>query len=141
MLTDVALFLHSTIWMHYLLQKLEGQLIHHIPVRLHKPLLHSGGGEVVVYPDFVHKVVTPPLGADKFQPLYDSITLSRYLIHLKHFQALKREPVSQLEPVGDPHSQPGVLRDLAAAIHDILHGLVDLHKQGYTHPQGSYTYK
>jgi hypothetical protein len=89
MLTNVALFLHSIIWMHYLLQKPEGQLTHHIPVRLCKPLLHSGGGEVVVYPDFVHKVVRPPLGADKFQPLYESITLSRYLIHLKHFQALK----------------------------------------------------
>jgi hypothetical protein len=112
-------------------------------VRLCKPLLHSGGGEVVVYPNIVHKVVRPPLvDADKFQPLYDSITLSRYLIHLKHFQALKRETASQLESVGDPHSQSGVLRDLEAAIHDILHGLVDLHKQGYyTHSQGSYTCK
>jgi hypothetical protein len=83
MLIDVALFLHSTIWMHCLLQKQEGQLTHHIPVRLCKPLLHSGGGEIVVYPDFVHKVVRLPFGADKFQPLYDSITLSRYLNHLK----------------------------------------------------------
>jgi hypothetical protein len=39
----------------------------------------------------------------------------------------------QLKPVGNPHSQPGVLKDLAAAVHDILHGLVDLHKQLYTH--------
>jgi len=140
MLTNVALFLHSIIWMHYLLQKPEGQLTHHIPMRLCKPLLHSGGGEVIVYLDFVHKVVRPPLGADKFQPLYDSITLSRYLIQLKHFQALKRETVLQLEPVGDPHSQPDVLKDLAAAVHDILHGLVNLHKTRL-HPHGSYTYK
>ncbi len=109
-------------------------------MRLHKPLLHSGGGDVVVYPDVEHKVVRPPLGADKFQPLYDSMTLSRYLIRLKHFQALKRETVLQLEPVGDPHSQPGILEDLAAAFHDILHGLVNLHKTRL-HPQGSYTYK
>jgi serine/threonine protein kinase len=39
----------------------------------------------------------------------------------------------QLELIGDPHSQPGGLKDLAAVIHDILHGLADLHKEGYTH--------
>jgi hypothetical protein len=59
MLTNVAMFLHSTIWMHCLLQKLEGQLTHHIPLILYKPL-RSSSGEVVVYPDFVHKVVRLP---------------------------------------------------------------------------------
>jgi len=84
-LTDVASFLHSTIWMHCLLQKLEGQLTDHIPLILYKPLLHSSGGEAAVYPDFVHGVVRPPLDTDKFQPLCDSITCSMYLINQKHF--------------------------------------------------------
>jgi hypothetical protein len=133
MLTNIALFLHnSIIWMHYLLQKPEGQLTHHIPVRLCKPLLHSGGG-VVVYPDFVHKLVRPPLGADKFQPLYDSITLSRYLIHLKHFQALKRETVSQLEPVGN-HIHSLVFRGIwQLPFMTSYMALWTCTKQGYTH--------
>jgi hypothetical protein len=39
----------------------------------------------------------------------------------------------QLEFVGDPHSWPSVLKDLGTIVHDILHGLANLHKQGYSH--------
>lgn len=130
------MFLHSTIRMHCLLQKLQGELGGHTPLKLYNVLRRAGGGEVVVYPDFVLKVVKPPLEQEKldmFLGLYDSIKASRYLIQLKHCLALKRETQLRLEPVGDRHARPVVLKDLEAAVHDILHGLADLHKQDYTH--------
>ncbi|CAN5975924.1 unnamed protein product [Sphagnum jensenii] len=64
-----------------------------------------------------------------WSPLIYYGTLSQ-LIGLR---ALSGRARLQLKPVGNPHSQPGVLKDLAAAVHDILHDLVDLHKQYYTH--------
>jgi tRNA A-37 threonylcarbamoyl transferase component Bud32 len=65
--------------------------------------------------------------------MYDSIAGSRYLIQLKGVQSTRKNTTMQLEPVGDPHARPVVLRDLENAIHEMLHSLVDLHKAGYTH--------
>jgi hypothetical protein len=64
-LSNVAKFLHSTIQMHCLLQKLQEELDDKIWVRLFKPLPGSSGGEVVVYPGLVRKVVIPPLDQAK----------------------------------------------------------------------------
>ncbi len=55
------------------------------------------------------------------------------LSQLIGLRALSGRARLQLKPVGNLHSQPGVLKDLAAAVHDILHGLVDLHIQYYIH--------
>jgi hypothetical protein len=130
LLSDVAKFLHSTIQMHCLLQE---ELDDKICVRLFKPLPCSSGGEVVVYPGLVRKVVIPPLDQAKMKFMYDSIAGSRYLIQLKSVWSTRKNTTMQLEPVGDPHARPVVLRDLENAIHDMLHSLVDLHKAGYTH--------
>jgi len=114
--------------MYCLLQKLQVELVDHIPLRLYHVLCRNGGGEVSVYPNFVHKVVRPPLEEkklDMFQRLYDSIKASKYLIQLKHYQVLKGETQLQLEPFGDPHARPFVLKDMEATVHNILHGLVD----------------
>jgi hypothetical protein len=119
--------------MHCLLQKLQEELDDKIRVRLFKPLPCSSGGEVVVYPGLVRKVVIPPLDQANVKFMYDSIAGSRYLIQLKGVWSTGKNTTMQLEPVGDPHARPVVLRDLENAIHDMLHSLVDLHKAGYTH--------
>lgn len=41
--------------------------------------------------------------------------------------------MSMLEPIGDANARPGDLKGMENATHDILHGLVDLHKAGYIH--------
>lgn len=84
----------------------------------------------------VYKAVMPPLPIDRcrmLESLYDSIKGSRYLIQLISIRAVQKKTVIQLQPVGDPNARPRVLKDLEAAVHDILHGLVDLHNNGYTH--------
>ncbi|KAG0587471.1 hypothetical protein KC19_2G166600 [Ceratodon purpureus] len=132
----VALLLHSTIRMHCLLQKLQEELTEFPPVKLYRPIPRSGGGEVIVYPECVYKAVMPPLPIDRcrmLESLYDSIKSSRYLIQLISIRVVKKKTIIQLQPVGDPNARPRVLKDLEAAVHDILHGLVDLHNKGYTH--------
>ncbi len=136
LLSDVAKFLHSTIQMHCVLQKLQEELDDKIRVRLFKAFPCSSGGEVVVYPGLVRKVVIPPLDQAKVKSMYDSIAGFRYLIQLKGVQSTRKNMTMQLEPVGDPHARPVVLRDLDIAIHDMLHSLVDMHKSRL-HPQGS----
>jgi tRNA A-37 threonylcarbamoyl transferase component Bud32 len=66
--------------------------------------------------------------------LYDSIACSRSLIYLDGCIKTTKERITLiLEPVGDPIARLGDLMDLENATHDMLHGLADLHKAGYTH--------
>jgi hypothetical protein len=104
MLSNVALFLHSTIRMQPSPTETRRRTdCDHMIVRLYKSLPCSGGGEVVVYPDCVSKeVIRPPLDVNKFQSLYASIAGSRYLIPANWSPSTQRESTVAAETCWKP---------------------------------------
>ncbi|CAM6086008.1 unnamed protein product [Calypogeia fissa] len=135
MLSDVARFLHSIIQMHCLLQKLQEEVGDEINLTLYDTLERQGGGQVTIYPNFVWKEI-PALDKDRsrmIESVYEAIKDSSYLIQLEWFKTTRRTSTLVLKPVGDRHAEPLDLKDLVNATHDMLHGITDLHKVGYTH--------